>query len=270
MQRTQRYIVQYSLILLSLFLPLSTGMAQVGSVEPGPSPGRPGRFSEKLEIQPRPPGFRHAQDEEAGAIRINWRAFNLTPEQRDRIKGFRRDFQIKTAGIRKELKYVLQDLRDEMQQSTVERTKLDELLKQLSEIKRKLNDAAIKNILAMKSVLTPKQLQILDEQQVHLPLELKQLRLTNEQQAEIQQIMQESQKQTRILNTALQDLKIELRNMLLSSEDVDSGQLEHLQTAIVEKEVALETGRVNQLLKIRNALTPEQIEQYKRLKATGQ
>ncbi len=267
MRRIPRYIMQVSVIIISLCGLASVGLAQFEAVEPVQTAmGGPGKFSESPGHRQERHRFRQNRNEDGNDFRINWRALKLTPEQLEHIKEFRRDFQINTAGIREKLTYAQQDLQEEIGKIDVDQAKIDDALQQLSELKQALNEAAIKNILAMRSVLTPEQLAILTEQRTRMPQELKGLNLSAEQQALIHQIMQDAMKKTRILRIELHDLKMELRDMLLSFEEVEQARLEQVQASITEKEMALETARIDQLLKIRDVLTPEQIEQYQRVR----
>lgn len=225
------------------------------------------RGPQQIRQQPGVPG---RIDEGDGGIRINWQALKLTPEQREKIKQYRRDFQINTAGVRKELQYTEQDLREEMLKDAIDREKIDSLVNTIANLKQQLSEAATQNVLAIKSVLTQEQLELLADQQLRLPVELKGLQLTTEQRGKIRDILKDSLRKNKELADELKELRAGLREMLLASGDVDSSQLKQLQTDIAAKELALEKSRVDGLLQLREALTPEQLKQIQQFRAKRQ
>ncbi len=275
----RKYIVhvQMSIVIISIVALSSIVWAQPGESEYGFEGQEPqltdssDQSFDKQRFRQKKPGSKRPDKNDAmSGIRINWRALKLTEEQKEQIKQHRRNFQINTAAIREELKYVQQDLGQEMQKDTVDRTKIDRLVTDLSNLKRRLNEAAIQNILAIKSVLTQEQLNMLANQQVRLPKELQRIQLTSEQRMQVRQIMKDSMQTTRGIQMELQDFKLELREMLLSSDEVNSAQLEQLQASIAEKELALEKTRIDGLLQMREVLTPEQLKSYKRFRGKKQ
>jgi Spy/CpxP family protein refolding chaperone len=218
-----------------------------------------------------PPGPGSAQNQgEYGDLRINWMLLGLSKEQKEQIQQKRREFQISTAATREELRFVEQDLREEMGKDPVDRTKIDSVLKNISTLKQQISEAAVQNLLAIKSVLTPEQLEKLAEFQSQLPVEFKRLGLTPEQRSQIQEILKSSLQQNRETTEILHELKAELREMLLAPQEVDSGKLKQLQTDIAEKEFALEKGRVEMLLQMKEVLTPDQRQKLQKAKALFQ
>lgn len=270
MKQLRMIHVYLVIVMVSMFTLSLSGWAQPGNVEPGQGPqfiGPPEQIPEDQNLrQGKPIKKGPDQADETSGIRINWRALNLTEEQLAQIKQYRRSFQINSAGMREELKFVQQDLREEIEQATADRAKIDQLVSELSNLKQRLSEAAVQNILAIKSVLTQEQLNLLAEQQARLPRELQRLKLSSEQKTQIWQIMKDFMKKTRGIEMELQDLKLELRETLLSSSEVGSSKLGQLQADIAEKELALEKARIDQLVRMREVLTPEQIERYKQVR----
>lgn len=241
-----------TLITLSVFCLSSLGWAQPENVNPpqqliAQAPQR-GERSEPL------PGRDQGETED---IRINWRELGLSKEQQEQIQQKRREFQINTAGIREELKFAQQDLRAEMIKDSVDRTKIDSILSHISTLKQQMSEAAVQNLLAIRSILTQEQLEKLAELQTPLPMEFKRLNLTAEQQTQIQKVMKSSMQQNREIAEGLRGLKMQLRETLLA-QDVNTEKLSQLQADIAEKELAQEKARVDMLLRMKEILTPEQ------------
>lgn len=253
--------VVITVVAVSIFLFALPGWAQSEDVR-----------SQKLrKIQePQPARKAGGADEGDAGMRINWRALKLTQAQQAQIKQYQRDFQINTATIRKELQFAGQDLRAAMLQDPVDRAKIDSLLKDISDLKQRLSEAATQNVLAIKSVLTQEQLEILADQQLRVPAELRGIQLTSEQRGQVRDMMKDTLRKNKTISAELQELKAELREKLLAPGDVDSDQLKQLQVNIAAKELALETARVDSLLKLKEILTPEQLKQLKQFRAKRQ
>lgn len=191
-------------------------------------------------------------------IRINWRMLKLTAEQREEMQQLRRTFQIDTAGIQKEFQFVGQDLWAEMLKEPLNEAKIDELVRQTAELKRRLSEAAVQNLLAIKELLTDEQRQKLADFQQPLPAELRSVSLTSLQRSQIRELLKDSKRKSHELLSHLGELKDELRDMMFSMEDVDRARLQQVQAEIAEQELALERSQVDNVLAIRNVLTPEQ------------
>lgn len=206
---------------------------------------------------------------DVGEIRINWNKLGLSSEQKAQMVRQRRAFQVDTAGLREELKFAEADLRAEMNKIPADRAKIEALLKSMAVLKQRLGDAAIQNLLAIKSVLTPEQLQKLADSQSPLPPEFQTLKLTTEQRANIQGVLQRAMREHKEHTNALFELKGELQRLLLSPQPADTAKITELQTKTNEHEFALEKGRVELFLTIRDMLTPEQIERYQRIRKSN-
>jgi Spy/CpxP family protein refolding chaperone len=198
-----------------------------------------------------------------GAIRIDWRELGLSKEQTEEIWQKRRDFQVQTAGIRRELTFAQQDLRLEIAKDPSDRERIDSILDHISTLSRKMSEAAIQNVLAMKSILTPDQLERIDQLRSQTPAEFKRLKLTAEQRAKIQESIESSREENRKLTEELQELKAGLQEALLT-QDVDSKRLDQLQADIAEKEFARQKLRVDRILEMKEILTPEQLKLWQR------
>lgn len=194
-------------------------------------------------------------------IAINWRALKVTPEQQAQMQQLRRDFQINTAKVRQELQFVQQDLRAEMLKNPFDRPKIDGLVKEISQMKREISDSAIQNLLAIRGLLSPEQREKLANSQSRLPGELQTVQLTAEQRSQIRDLIKNSLKENRAISAEVLELKEELRDILIETEDIDREKLTQLQGSITEKEFALEQARIEGLLEIWEILTPEQWEQ---------
>ncbi len=261
MKQQYRLSISITIIIVSVFLCSLAGWAQVENVRPQKL-----REIQGPEQAGQPDRRRTGPAEDDGGIRINWRALHLTSEQREQIKQYRRDFQINTAGIRKEKQFAERDLRSEMLKDSLDRAKIDSLLNDISSLKQRLSEAAVKNVLAIKSILTQDQLEILADQQLRLPAELRGLKLPSEQREQVRDIIKESMQKRKASANELQELKAELREMLLApGDDVDSNRLDQLQNDIAAKELALDKNRVDSLLQLREILTPDQLKQLKQL-----
>ncbi len=200
-----------------------------------------------------------------GNLRIDWKELGLSKEQIDEIRQKRRDFQVQTAGIREELTFAQQDLRLEIAKDPSDRARIDSILDHISTLSRQMSDAAIQNVLAMKSILTPDQLEKIGELRSQIPAEFKRLKLTAEQRAKIRESIEGSRQQNRKLAEDLQELKAELRETLLT-QDVDSKRLDQLQADIAEKEFARQKLRVDMILEMKEILTPEQLKLWERVR----
>ena len=200
-------------------------------------------------------------------LSINWQLLKLTQEQKQQIQQLRRKFQLDTVTIRKELQSAGQDFQAEMLKAPVDRSKIDELLNNISHLKQQLSEVAVQNLLDIKGILSQDQLDTLIQSQQRIPGELQRLKLTSEQRSQLQALMRIMRFKNRTLSGELRDLKEELREMLLASDETDMEQLQQVQTAIAEKELALEKARINNLFQMREILTPEQQEQLKQFRA---
>lgn len=268
MKRMYLSRVLVGMILISLFLFSSQGWAQPKNERNQQQSRMEQRSQDKESPQSRmgQKGIspKHEFDQEDGneGIRINWRTLNLTREQRQQIQQFRREFQVDTARVRKELQFAERDLHAEIMQDQVDRAKIDSLLQNIADLRQRVSAAAVQNVLAIKSVLTQEQLDILATQQSQIPAVLKQMQLTTEQRSQIEQVIKDSIQKHRVLSDELRELKMELREVLMAPGEVDSGQLQQLQADIAEKEVTLEKSRIENILQIRDVLTPEQRKQF--------
>ena len=129
-----------------------------------------------------------------------------------------------------------------------------------------MSEAAVQNLLAIKSLLTQEQLEKLAEVQAQLPMEFKRLNLTAEQRTQIREVMKNSIQQNREIAEGLRELKAQLRETLLAQE-VDTEKLSQLQTGIAEKELAQGRARVEMLLQMKEILTPEQQKLLQKVRA---
>jgi Spy/CpxP family protein refolding chaperone len=219
------------------------------------SPGRVGR--------PRPGD---AQEADVGGVRINWSKLGLSNEQKSQLLRKRREFQIETAALREELQFVEQDLRAELTKEPADRSRLDELFETMAALRYRISDAAVQNLLEIKSLLTPEQLQLLANSQIAIPQELEALQLTSEQRKKVQQILKTFMEKNRQASGQLRQLRTELQELLLVAEDIDQTRLTEVQQAITEQEMAQEKSRVELFLQIRDILTPEQRARYQQLR----
>lgn len=206
---------------------------------------------------------------EYGGIRIDWKRLGLSREQQDQIAQKRREFQINTAGIREELKFAEQDLRTELIKDPVDRAKIDSLLAEVARLKQDLSVAAAQNLLAIRGILTPDQLEKLVEIRLQIPKEFEGLKLNSDQRSQVQEIMKNAIKQNRTIAADLLELQEELRETLLAKE-IDAEKLKQLQANIAEKEFALEKARVDMLLQFQELLTPEQRQRYRQFRGKRQ
>jgi len=247
-----------AVITVSILCISSFGWAQ-SQDDPPPMPPAP------QGMEPIGPGSDREQGD-YGNIRINWKQLALTEEQQAQIDQKRREFRINTAGIREELQLAEQDLRRELVKDPVDRSKIDKLVNDLSALKQKMGDAALQNLLAIRSVLTPEQLEKLGDFQAQIPEEFKRLELTPEQRSKIQDILKNSLKQYKAATEALRELRMELRDLLLSPQEIDTAKLKQLQQDIAAKEFAVEKGRVDMVLQLKDVLTPEQRQKLQEAK----
>jgi len=200
-----------------------------------------------------------------GNIRIDWKELGLSKEQTEEIRQKRRDFQVQTAGIRRELTFAQQDLRLEIAKDPSDRARIDSILEHISTLSRQMSEAAIQNVLAMKNILTPDQLEKIDGLRSQIPAEFKRLKLTAEQRAKIREGIESSREENRKLTEDLQELKAELRETLLT-QDVDSKRLNQLQADIAGKELARQKLRVDRILEMKEILTSEQLKLWQRVR----
>jgi len=250
MKRITVLTLAIMVVVLSIFWFSSSGWAQ-------PKNAPPVRPAQEAGMRERP-DFPPKAEPEGGELRIAWKQLGLSEEQKKQMEQKRREFQVNTAGIREKLRFAEQDLRAETLKAPADRAKIDSLLNEISTMKRQMSEAATQNLLAIKSLLTPEQLEKLTNSQVPLPKGFEKLQLTPEQRSKIQEVLKNSMQKNRETAGNLRELKADLRDMLMTSKEVDAAKLKQLQTEIAEKELALEKGRVEMLLQIKEVLTPEQ------------
>jgi Spy/CpxP family protein refolding chaperone len=252
MKRINLLFLAITIVTLSVFCISSSGWAQSKDTPPL-------LIAQGVEMQGRP-GFPPEGEPEGGEPRMNWKQLGLSEAQKAQMEQKRREFQINTAGIREKLRFAEQDLRAEMIKDPVDRAKIDSLLNDIATMRRQTSEAATQNLLAIKSILTPEQLEKLASRQIRLPMGFEKLQLTPEQRSKIQAILKNSMQKNRETMEKLRELKTDLREILLSSEKVDAEKLKQIQADIADKELALEKGHVEMLLQIKEMLTPEQRE----------
>ena len=164
----------------------------------------------------------------AGGLMINWTKLDLSEEQKEQMQQTLREFQLGTAEIRQKLQFAQQDVRNEMRRDPIDQAKIDNLWANITTLKQQLGEASTNRLLAIKSFLTPEQLE------------------------ELQERGETAQE--------LRDLRAEYRELLLAPGETDSEQLQKLQAKITEKEIALEKERSDKLAQRWAELTPEQHE----------
>lgn len=207
------------------------------------------------------PGMPPAQQD---VMRINWKALNLTEEQRDQMQQLRQDFQVKTAAAREALRFKQQALRDELEQEPIDRAKIDALTSEVAALKQQIGEAATENLLAIKALLTEEQrAQLSAAQEEPFSKDFHGAKITKEQRAQMKDIMKASREANRQLAEEVRELRGNLREELLAANP-DTAKIEELQGKVAEKELALEKARIDSLLKIRDLLTPEQRQEIKK------
>lgn len=199
-------------------------------------------------------------------LRINWQALNLTQEQQENIQQLRRDFQVNSATTREELRFAQQDLRKEMGKEQIDRAKIDALLTQIANAKQQLSEGAVQNLLDIKTILTEEQRQQIADMQDQMPAEWRGIKLTQEQRAQIKQILNASRQANQQLAEDTRQLREDLRNELFAINS-DAAKIQQMQASIAEKDAALEKARVDAMIQVNELLTPEQREQFKKANA---
>lgn len=199
-------------------------------------------------------------------LRINWQALNLTQEQQDKIQQLRRDFQLNSATTREKLRFAQQDLRKEMGKDQMDRAKIDALLTQIAGAKQKLSEGAVQNLLDIKAILTEEQRQQVADMQEQMPAEWRGIKLTQEQRAQIKQILNTSRQANQQLAENVRQLREDLRNELFAINP-DTAKIQQIQASIAEKDAALEKARMEAMIQVNELLTPEQREQLKKVNA---
>jgi len=263
MKRINIFSLVITLVTLSVFCISSLGWAQPQPKDTNPPQQLMAQAPQRGERSGPSPG----RDQEGyEGIRINWKELGLSEEQKEQMLQKRREFQINTAGIREELKFAQQDLQAELKKDPVDRAKIDSVLSDISTLKQRMSEAAVQNLLAIKSILTQEQLEKLAEAQAQLPEEFRQLKLTSEQRSQVQRIMKSSMQQNREITEELRELRAKFRELFLAQE-IDSEKLNQLQKDIAEKDFALEKARVDMLLQMKEVLTPEQQQAFQKARA---
>ncbi len=260
MKRISTLYLAISIVIWSVLFISSLGWAQTGPQKP---------LRQRLAqagLRANQPELPLVRDQGGlGNIRIDWKELGLSKEQTEEIRQKRRDFQVQTAGIRRELTFAQQDLRLEIAKDPSDRGRIDSILEHISTLSRQMSEAAIQNVLAMKNILTPDQLEKIDELRSQMPAEFKRLKLTAEQRAKIREGIESSREENRKLTEDLLELKAELRETLLT-QDVDSKRLNQLQADIAEKELARQKLRVDRILEMKEILTSEQLKLWQRVR----
>ena len=165
-------------------------------------------------------------------MRFNWAELNLSEEQKTQMQEKRREFQLSTSELQQKMRFARQDLGTAMRQDPVDQTKVDSVWAEISALQQKLGEAETEHMLALRSILTQEQLEILQKNR-------------------------ETQQE-------LQELKAEYRDLLLSPGEIDAEKLKQLQAQITEKELALQKERVENRVEKFQSLTPEQRKQNRR------
>ena len=212
-----------------------------------------------------PPAGR-IQGIDVGDVQINWSRLGLSEAQKQQIVAKRREFQVDTAGIREALKFFEQDLRTEIAKEPVDRAAIDVLLEEIASAKEQLSDAAVQNLLAIRGLLTPEQIDRLAEFQMKLPQELQSLKLTIEQRKEAAQTFRAALRANRQATSHVQILRTELQDLLLFADPPDQTRISEVQRAITEQEMILEKGKIELFLRMRAILTPEQYKNYQKFR----
>lgn len=194
---------------------------------------------------------------------FNWKDLDLSDEQRDQIREKTREFQLNTVELRKKLDFAQQDLRKAVAEDAIDQAKVDSLLKEIATVKGQLEDARLQNMLAIKSILTPEQVEKLAAQQAERKAKGP---LSEEQRKQIEEITKASAETMRTLRDELRDLRDEFQELLMA-KDTDQAKLQQIQGQIAEKEAALEKAQVDRLLSIKKILTPEQFKQFQQMQA---
>lgn len=197
-------------------------------------------------------------DKEFGNLRINWKDLGLSEEQKKQMAQKRREFQVNTASLREQLRFAERDLQAEMAKEPVDRAKIDGFLNNRAALKRQLNEAATQNLLALKGLLTPEQLEKLAGLRAELPPQFQKLQLTPEQRTKIQAILKSAMRKNRETAAQLRELRLKLQEMLLAAQKIAPEELKKLQTEIGDTELTLEKARFEMLLQTKEVLTPEQ------------
>lgn len=210
------------------------------------------------------PATGRIQVRDAGDVQINWSQLGLSEAQKQEMVAKRREFQVTTAGIREELKFFEQDLRTEMAKDPADRAAIDVLLGNIASAKGQLSEAAVQNILDLKGLLTPDQIDKLAESQMKLPRDLQALQLTDEQRKEVSQTFRIALQANHQATNQLQILRIELQDLLLLADPPDKTRISEVQRAISEQEMVMEKGRVELFLRMREILTPKQFKSYQK------
>lgn len=261
MKRFQKSSIVKIMIGICLFALPMTGWAQPSQPQ-GQPPAESGNMQEPPDGMS-PPEQSLGEHQGKDEIRMNWQLLNLSAEQQAKMQDNRREFQINTANIREELKFAEQDLRAAINNEQVDRQKVDALLQNISTLKRKLGDAAIQNLLAIKAILTPEQREKFADLQFRLPPEYQKLNLMPEQRSQLQKTLKASLEKNKNMNAELRTLREDLREMLMAAGEVDAGKLTELQDQIAEKELTMDKARTDLMLELKQLLTPEQQKQLK-------
>ncbi len=232
--------------------------------------GRRGMNSDSDQGKGGRQGKRGGRNRGGKGMRINWKELELSEEQQAQLQQIQRDLRVNNAGIREELRYAQQDLRQEMRNETVDQGKIDSLLNEVASLKQKLSEAETQNYLAIRGILTQEQIEKLATLQQPLPGQLRGVDLTDEQQAQIGTLMKESREKSQTMREEVRDLREQYQEALFTSGDVDASKLQQLQADITAKETALQKERVDMFLQIKALLTPEQQEQMKQIRTAQQ
>lgn len=211
-----------------------------------------------------PPAMLQGLDMEE--MRVDWGQLDLSEVQQEQFLAKRREFQGEIAGLRAELNSLQQDLRAAIAKNPIDRAALDDILEKMASAKQGLSEAAVRNLLDLKGLLTPEQLEKLEEFQARVPPDLQQLKLTAEQRKAVAQLVNSALRKDRQAAGQLQMLRMELQELLFSTVEPDQARLIEVQRTITEQEMVLERARLDLFLQMREILTPEQLERYQQFR----
>jgi Spy/CpxP family protein refolding chaperone len=192
-------------------------------------------------------------------FRLDWSALDLSPEQKAQIRQKRREFVIATSTLREKLRFAKADLGDAVSKTPLNPDKIKELTNQTIELESQLVQLALRNLLEIKKILTPAQVDKLPFLASDFARRWKDLDLTPDQLTKLSGILREFIPRRREIDNRVQLLTGELRDLFIQPT-TDPKRIEKIAQELIQAKKEQAQLRAEFIIKSREILTPSQLE----------
>lgn len=200
-------------------------------------------------------------------FRLDWSALDLSPEQKAQIRQKRREFVIATSTLREKLRFAKADLGDAVSKAPLDPDKIKELTDQILELESQLVQLALRNLLEIKKILTPAQVDKLPFLASDFAKRWKDLDLTSDQLTILSGILRDFIPKRREIDNRVQSLTGELRDLFIQPT-TDQKQVEKIAQELIQAKKEQAQLRAEFIIKSREVLTPSQLEKLATLSSS--